>query len=166
MVRPLGLDVHQQRQAHLRLAFRTRVAPSKPLPCFSDLSGAAGEQVYALSDLGDRYAVGLAPVTTYPAVGDLAVEVPAGVNVAAQRDRIVAYVRRALPGLDPEPVDELLRLTTTLPQHPEDGFEVWRHGPVVALAGPNLFKFAPVIGERLARAVTEEPGTVGADRSP
>ncbi|MGH9062138.1 MAG: NAD(P)/FAD-dependent oxidoreductase, partial [Acidimicrobiales bacterium] len=156
LVRPLGLNVRQDRQAHLRLAFRTRVPASHPLPCFSDRSGHAGEQTYALSDLGDRYAVGLAPVTTYPAVEDLALEVPAGVSVAAQRDRIVAYVRRALPGLDPEPVDAVLRLTTTLPAHPEDGFQVWRQGPVVAVAGPNLFKFAPVIGERLAAAVSEQ----------
>jgi len=156
LVRPLGLEVMQDRQAHLRLAFRTRVPASRPLPCFSDRSGQAAEQIYALSDLGDRYAVGLAPVTTYPAVEDLAVEVPAGVSVAAQRDRIVAYVRRALPGLDPEPVDAVLRLTTTLPDHPEDGFEVWCQGPVITVAGPNLFKFAPVIGERLAATVSEQ----------
>jgi len=160
LVRPLGVDVHQGRQAHLRVAFRTRVAPAHPLPCFSDRSLMAGEQVYALSDLGDRYAVGLAPVTTYPAVEDLAAEVPANVDLAAQRDRIVAYVRRVLPGLDPEPVDEVLRLTTTLPRYPEDGFEVWRQGPVVAVAGPNLFKFAPVIGEQLA-SLSTAPGTPG-----
>lgn len=159
LVRPLGLDINQKRQAHLRLAFGIRVPRSKALPCFSDRSGEAGESVYGLSDLCDRYAVGLAPVTTYPAVEDLAVEVPRGVNVNAQRDRIVTYVHRALPGLDPEPVDAVLRLTTTLPDHPEDGFEVWRRGPVVAVAGPNLFKFAPVIGERLARVVCEGPAS-------
>ncbi|MGH2867121.1 MAG: NAD(P)/FAD-dependent oxidoreductase [Solirubrobacteraceae bacterium] len=166
LVRPLGLAVRQDRQAHLRLGFRTRVPTSQPLPCFSDRSGHAGEQIYALSDLGDRYAVGLAPVTTYPAVEDLAGEVPAGVSVAAQRDRIVTYVRRVLPGLDPAPVDAVLRLTTTLPSHPEDGFEVWRQGPVVAVAGPNLFKFAPVIGERLAAAVSEQQPLDGLLRPP
>jgi len=160
LVRPLGLAVYQGRQAHLRLAFRTRVAPAAPLPCFSDRSLTAGEQVYALTDLGNRYAVGLAPVTTYPAVEDLATDVPTGVQLTSQRDRIVAYVRRVLPGLDPEPVNEVLRLTTTLPQCPEDGFEVWRHGPVVAVAGPNLFKLAPVIGEELATLSTA-PGTPG-----
>jgi sarcosine oxidase len=166
LVRPLGLNVMQDRQAHLRLAFRIRVATPQPLPCFSDRSGQAGEQIYALSDLDDRYAVGLAPVTTYPAVEDLAVEVPAGVSVAVQRDRIVAYVRRSLPGLDPEPVDAVLRLTTTLPDHPEDGFDVWRHGPVITVAGPNLFKFAPVIGERLAAAVIDEQPFDGLLRRP
>lgn len=156
LVRPLGMQVKQDRQAHLRLAFRTRVPAPQLLPCFSDRSGHAGEQIYALSDLGNRYAVGLVPLTTYPAVEDLAVEVPPGTSVAVQRDRIIAYVRRALPGLDPEPVDAVLRLTTTLPDHPEDGFEVWRHGPVITAAGANLFKFAPVIGQRLAAAVIDE----------
>lgn len=159
LVRPLGLDIKQDRQAHLRLSFGARLPLSKPLPCFSDRSGEGGEQVYGLSDLADRYAVGLAPATASPAVADLAVEVPVGVRVAAQRDRIVNYVRRTLPGLDPEPLDAVLRLTTTLPDYPEDGFAVWRRGPVVAVAGPNLFKFAPVLGECLARTVTEEAGS-------
>lgn len=161
LVRPLGLDIKQERQAHLRLTFRTRVPLSKPLPCFSDRSGEGGEQVYALSDLGDRYAVGLAPVTVYPAVADLAVDVPVGVSVAPQHDRIINYVRHTLPGLDPRPLDAVLRLTTTLPDYPEDGFAVWRRGPVIAVAGPNLFKFAPVLGERLAQTVTDQSGSAG-----
>lgn len=156
LARRVGLDVRQERQAHLRLSFRTRTAGSRPLPCFSDRRGSEPEYVYALSDLGDRYAVGLAAVTTYPPVADLAAEVPPGVNLAPQRERIISYVRQALPGLDPEPVDEVLRLTTTLPDRPEDGFEIWREGPVVALAGPNLFKFAPVIGAQLARLATDD----------
>jgi glycine/D-amino acid oxidase-like deaminating enzyme len=156
LVRGLGLAVHQDRQAHLRLAFRTRVAPALPLPCFSDRSSEAGELVYGLIDLEDRYAVGLATVTTYPAVEDLALDVPDGVELASQRARIIEYARRALPGLEPRPVAEVLRLTTTLPEHPEDGFEFYREGPVIAVAGPNLFKFAPVIGEQLARMATSD----------
>jgi sarcosine oxidase len=155
LVRPLGLDLRQERQAHLRLAFRTRVSPSRSLPCFSDRRGSSSDVVYALSDLDDRYAVGLAAVNEYPQIADLASEVPAGVDVSSQRDRIISYVSRALPGLDPRPVDEVMRLTTTTPENPEDGFGIWREGPVVALAGPNLFKFAPVLGERLAAQATD-----------
>ena len=162
LVRPLGLDVHQDRQAHLRLAFRVRAAAVPPLPCFSDRTGDP-ELIYALSDLGDRYAVGLAEVTTYPAVEDLARDVPAAADVSSQRARIVSYVRRVLPGLDPAPVDEVFRLTTTTPDHPDDGFRIWRAGPIAAAAGPNLFKFAPVIGEQLAGAVADEP--LGRDES-
>jgi sarcosine oxidase len=156
LVRPLGLDIRQERQAHVRLSFRSVVAPGFPLPCFSDRRGPSSDAVYALTDLDDRYSVGLAAVTEYPGVGDLAGEVPPGVDLNSQRERIIAYVRRVLPGLDPRPVDEVLRLTTTTPENPEDGFEISSEGPVVAVAGPNLFKFAPVIGEGLAEAATGE----------
>ncbi len=161
LVVPLGLDIRQERQAHLRLSFRVRLPPAEPLPCFSDRTGEAGEQVYALSDLGDRYAVGLAPVTEYPAVEDLAIDVRAVIDLTSQHQRIVSYVKSVLPGLDPTPIDAVKRLTTTLPQHPEDGFEVWHQGPIVAVAGPNLFKFAPVIGEQLALAVISADVTIG-----
>jgi sarcosine oxidase len=166
LVRPMGLDIRQERQAHLRLSFRIRVPLPEPLPCFSDRTSAAGELVYALSDLGDRYAVGLAPVTEYPAVEDLALDVPARIDLTAQRERIVSYVKSVLPGLDPAPVDAVKRLTTTLPAYPEDGFEVWRQGPLVAVAGPNLFKFAPVIGEQLALAVIEDADASSERRGP
>ena len=156
LVRPLGLDVHQHRQAHLRLGFKVNQPAAAPLPCFSDRTGDP-ELIYAVSDLGDGYAVGLAEVTTYPPVADLVSDVPAGVDVSSQRGRIVSYVLRRLPGLDPAPVDEVFRLTTTTPDHPEDGFRIWQAGPVAAVVGPNLFKFAPVIGEQLARAVAGEP---------
>jgi sarcosine oxidase len=166
LVRHLGLAVHQERQAHLRLTFRVKAAPSGPLPCYSDRSGSAGELVYGLSDLGDRYAVGLVPATTYPAVEDMALDVPRDVDLAVQNERIVDYVRSVLPGLEPRPVDQVLRLTTTLPDHPEDGFDIFREGPVLAIAGPNLFKFAPVIGERLAEMAVEEPEPRFASRGP
>lgn len=163
LVRPLGIEVHQLRQAHVRLAFRVKTTPRRPLPCFSDRTGAHQEVVYALSDLGDRYAIGLADVFTYPEIEDLASDPPDGVDVSDERERIIAYVRRVLVGLDPEPIGEVFRLTTTLPDCPDDGYRVWSRGPVVAVAGPNLFKFAPVIGEQLAAAATEgvstAPGT-------
>ncbi len=159
LVRPLGIEVHQLRQAHVRLAFRVKATPRRPLPCFSDRTGAQGEVVYALSDLGDRYAIGLADVFAYPEIGDLASDLPDGVDVSDHRERIIAYVRQVLVGLDPEPIGEVFRLTTTLPDCPDDGYRVWSQGPVTAVAGPNLFKFAPVIGEQLAAAATERVST-------
>jgi hypothetical protein len=45
LVRPLGIEVHQLRQAHVRLAFRVKTTPRRPLPCFSDRTGAQGEVV-------------------------------------------------------------------------------------------------------------------------
>lgn len=159
LARPLGIDLHQQRRAHLRLSFRATVAPSAALACFSDRRPSIGDVIYALSDLDDRYAVGLSTLTTYPRVDDLAPDVPAGMDLAAQRRRIVDYVRTHLPGLHPEPVDEILRLTTTLRADDQDGFEIWDDGPVIVIAGHNLFKFAPLLGKRLAdRAITLRAG--------
>lgn len=163
LVRPLGLDVHQVRNLHLRLSFRMRATPGNPLPCFSDRTGGP-ELVYALSDLGDRYAVGLAELSTYPPLEDLALEVPGDADVSAQRDRVIDYVRKVLPGLDPDPVDHVLCVTTTLPDRPDDGFDIWHQGPVTAIAGTNLFKFAPVIAADLADAVIG--GSTAVSRAP
>jgi sarcosine oxidase len=154
LVRPLGIDVHQLRQAHVRLAFRLKEKPRRPLPCFSDRAAADDDIIYALSDLGDRYVVGLADVFTYPGIEDLASDLPDGIDVTDQRERIIDYVQRVLVGLDPEPIGEVFRLTTTLPDHPDDGFRIWSQGPIVTMAGPNLFKFAPLIGDQLANAAT------------
>ena len=93
-----------------------------------DRTRAAGEVVYALDDLGGRYAIGLADVFAYPAIEDLASDLPSGVDVSAQRERIIAYVRRVLVGLDPEPVGEVFRLTTTLPDCPDDGYRSGARG--------------------------------------
>ena len=145
---------------------RAREPAGGLLPCFSDRRGSGAELVYALSDLGDRYAIGLASFDEYPEVPDLAIDVPVGVDLSSQRERLVAYVGRTLPGLDPRPVDEVVCLATATPENPEDGFTIWGEGPVLALAGPNLFKFAPVIGERLAAQATDRlrtaPGTPAA----
>lgn len=150
LVRPLGIDLRQRRRAHLRLAFRAAAAPATPLACFSDRRPSVGDVIYALSDLDDRYAVGLSTLTTYPRVDGFAIDVPPSIGLTTQRRRIVDYVRAHLPGLRPDPVDEVLRLTTTLREDDQDGFEVWDDGPVIVIAGHNLFKFAPLLGERLA----------------
>jgi sarcosine oxidase len=64
-------------------------------------------------------------------------------------------VRAALPGLDPEPAGVRLCVPTELPDGP-DRFEVWAGGSVLALAGDNLFKFAPWLGRMLAAAACGE----------
>jgi len=63
--------------------------------------------------------------------------------------RLRAYAQRGMPGLDPDPVSVRLCKTSILPWGP-DAFAVWRSGAVEVLAGANLFKFAPLVGELLA----------------
>ena len=125
-----------------------------PLACLTDRSGAFGEAAYATPDGPERYAVGLAADDdAYPVIGADATDVPADADLARARERLLAYVRRALSGLRPEPVDEVLRLTTTLDADHEDAFVLRRRGAACVLAGANLSKFAPVLGELLADAV-------------
>jgi sarcosine oxidase len=87
---------------------------------------------------GDRYAVGLSETTTEEALSELA-------------SRAAAYVERALPGLDPEPVGHLHCWVTTVPWS-EDGFAAWDRDGIVFVAGHNLFKQAPELGRALAAA--------------
>jgi sarcosine oxidase len=65
------------------------------------------------------------------------------------------YVAQALPGLDPEPAEARTCWVTELPWGP-DALAVWEHGAVLAVAGGNLFKHAPVLGRELATAVLGE----------
>jgi sarcosine oxidase len=138
----LGIPVRLS--CHARVTFR---APGAGLAALQEQSGAYGEIVYAAAFPGESlYAVGIA--------GDRA-DVPIGATTDPLVKRIVDYVRVALPGLDPEPVGVRLCVPTELPGSP-DRFEVWSSGSVLALAGDNLFKFAPWLGRMLAAAACGE----------
>ena len=131
----LGLDIPLTSELHTRAAFRVRDAGGK-LACLLDRSNAHGETVYAtpMPD-GREYAVGLGGEEEPPVDEALA--------------RLRRYVERALPGLDPEPASVRLCATSILPWGP-DAFAVWRTERVSVLAGANLFKFGPLLGELLA----------------
>jgi len=67
----------------------------------------------------------------------------------AARDRARWYAADWLPGVTPEPITEATCLYTTTPT---EDFVIGRYGPVVVAAGfsGHGFKFAPLIGSRLA----------------
>jgi sarcosine oxidase len=142
----LGIPVRLS--CHARVTFRVRdTALAGRLAALQEQSGSYGEIVYAAAFPGEAlYAVGIA--------GEGA-DVPLGAPTGPLVERIVAYVRKALPGLDPEPVGVRLCVPTDLPDSP-DRFEVWSSGSVLALAGDNLFKFAPWLGRMLAAAACGE----------
>jgi sarcosine oxidase len=131
----LGLDIPLEIDLHTRAAFTVR-EPGSPPACLLDRSGVHGETVYAapMPD-GLHYAVGLGGEEEPPVDEALA--------------RLTAYVQRALPGLDPSPASVRLCQTSILPWG-ADAFAVWRTGNVTVLAGANLFKFGPLLGELLA----------------
>jgi glycine/D-amino acid oxidase-like deaminating enzyme len=136
----LGLEIPLTIDLHTRAAFRVR-APGARLACLLDRSNVHGEIVYAapMPD-GRHYAIGLGGEEEPPVDEALA--------------RINAYVERAMPGLDPEPASVRLCQTSILPWS-ADAFAVWRTGKIDVLAGANLFKFGPLLGELLADGADE-----------
>jgi sarcosine oxidase len=137
----LALDIPLEIEVHTRASFRVR-EPGAALACLQDRSNAHGETVYAapMPD-GLEYAIGLGSEHEPPVEEALA--------------RLTAYVERGMPGLDPEPASVRLCKTSILPWG-ADAFAAWRSGPVDVLAGANLFKFAPLLGELLAEGRADE----------
>ena len=161
LVAPLGLDVARERRAHLRLTFPARMPARGRVPVWADRSGRFGPGAYGAPEGPGRYALGLAVDDAYPEVLDpFAEHVPGGLDLRPARARLIAYARDAFPGLVPDPVDAVLRLTATLRGGHPDAFVLREAGGVLALAGHNLFKHAPPLGDLLAGAA------LGVERHP
>ncbi|GGI03612.1 NAD(P)/FAD-dependent oxidoreductase [Egicoccus halophilus] len=152
LARQLGVSIPVDLQVHVRSTFAVRGEPPTHLACLQDSSGAFGETgVYAAAAPGNRaYAVGLGE--TAAVREDLSVVDPA--ELAAHDERVRDYVRRALPGLDPDPTEVKHCWVTALPWS-DDGVAVWQVDGVSLLAGHNLFKQAPALGEALAGAALD-----------
>jgi sarcosine oxidase len=151
LARGAGLPLPMRQAAHVRLTYPVRGEPPARLACLLDSRGVLGEDAYADPLPGNgSYAVGLDDT---PLHDDGSLIDPSGLPGIAQRT--TAYVARALPGLDPEPVDVRHCWVTELPWHP-DGFAVWELGGLLILGGNHLFKHAPALGRALARAALGE----------
>ncbi|MEZ0291821.1 MAG: amino acid oxidase, partial [Solirubrobacteraceae bacterium] len=115
--------------------------------------GDFGARTYGVADGPGRFALGLAELDAQPAPADpFAAEVGAPPDLAAVRARLHDYARAAFPGLG-EPVGEVVRLLTVLPGDDEDAYVLHREPGLAVLAGHNLFKLAPLLGDRLARTI-------------
>jgi sarcosine oxidase len=157
LVAPLGIALDRERRVAFRLTFRMPAPPAGPAPVWSDRSERFGARAYGAPEGPDRYAVGLI-ATTAPLTSADAEALPgSAAEVGASRRRLIAYVRAAMPGLDPDPVDAVLRVITPLRGPDEDRFGLWRRDGVLAFAGHNLFKHAPRLGEMLAEAALDGP---------
>ena len=147
--------VAMRRTVHLRVTFalpRASDGPSWSAATWADRSGTYGAVTYGVADGPGRFALGLAELGAQPAPEDPAADaVPAGIDLAAVRARLHAYARAAFPGLG-DPVAEVVRLLTVLPGDDEDAYVIERTPGLVVVAGHNLFKLAPLIGEQVALA--------------
>jgi sarcosine oxidase len=155
LARSLGLTIPTQLSFHPRARFTIRKrSHGARFACLQDGSGSYGESVYG-GPAGDgrHYVVGLIGAD----LSDRAAADRFSKDVQQVIQRISTYVERALPSLDPEPVGVRVCATTKLPAG-KDAFAVWATDEVVAIAGNNLFKFAPALGTLLGRALLD--GTV------
>lgn len=154
IARTLGLSLPVEQGAHVRLTFAVRGAAPERLATLQDSSGVFGESGVYAAATADRtgFALGLSDYTHVREDGS--VPVPADLQDFARR--AADYVRRALPGLDPDPVDVRHCWVTALPWG-DDGIGVWEHEGVLLPAGHNLFKQAPGLGRSLAAAAVGEP---------
>jgi sarcosine oxidase len=147
LARGAGLDLPVTVEAALRSTFEVMGPPPDRLACLQDSSGAFGEaSAYATALPGNaRYAVGIGE--TIPLLADGPSVDPDA--LAALEQRIRTYVGKALPGLAPEPVGHRHCWITRLPWA-EDGVAAWEADQVLFVAGHNLYKHAPALGEALA----------------
>jgi sarcosine oxidase len=144
----VGLSLPVRSSAHVRLAFPVRGPAPARLACLQDGSGAFGApSAYADPLPGNRhYAVGVGDVTAREDGSLLDASA-----LAAMAERVRAYAARALPGVAPEPVATRHCWVTELPWS-HDAVAAWEVGGLAFLAGNNLFKHAPALGEALAAA--------------
>jgi sarcosine oxidase len=153
LARTVGLSLPVSQAAHVRLTFAVRDDPPPRLACLQDGSGDFGETgIYAAPLAGNsEYALGLSQTTEVQDDGSL-VDPSA---LADLSERASAYVVRALPRLDPEPLDYRHCWVTELPWS-SDGFAVWEAEGIFFVVGHNLFKQAPALGRALAAAAVGE----------
>jgi sarcosine oxidase len=141
--------VAMRRFVHLRISFESSHAGGAT---WADRSDRFGALAYGVADGPGRFALGLAELEAQPRPDDPSADrVPADAELGTVRRRLHAYARAAFPGLGP-PVDEVVRLLTVLPGDDEDAYTVERDERITVVAGHNLFKLAPVLGQEIADA--------------
>lgn len=147
--RDLGLSLPVSHASHVRLTFVIKGSPPSRLATLQDSSNMFGESgVYAAAlPSNTAYSVGLSQTSAAREDGS---HLDSSV-LARLADRAEKYVRQALPGLDPAPIDVRHCWVTTLPWS-DDGLAVWEHDGILLVAGHNLFKHAPGLGRLLAAA--------------
>jgi sarcosine oxidase len=152
LARGAGVSIPLRHDVTMRVTFAVTGSPPARVATLQDGSGVFGESgVYASAYPGNRhYALGIG--AHVPGGEDGSLSDPA--QLAAISHRTVEYVARALPGLDPTPVDHVHCWATELPWG-QDAIAVWQVPGASFVAGHNLFKHAPALGRALVGGVAE-----------
>ncbi|MBS1842871.1 MAG: hypothetical protein JST53_00505 [Actinobacteria bacterium] len=148
LARSLGVTIPLRRTRHGRVAFAVRDEAPAQVACLTDTTGLFGEpDMYGVAS-PDRSRFSLRVAETL-AREDLSLLDPG--KIATVDDPAAAWAARALPGVEPTPVGHRHCWVTELPWN-EDGVAAWEAGPILFLAGNNLFRHAPALGEAPAEA--------------
>ena len=153
LARGAGIAIPIEFSLHGRVSFNVRTDAPARVACLLDSSESFGEpgSYGAPSPGSSQFSLGVNG--TAPGREDASLLHPSA--IARVTDRAGAYVRRALPGLDPEPAGYRHCWVTDLPWH-DDAIGVWEAERMLFLAGGNLFKHAPALGRALADAALDE----------
>ena len=146
-----GVIVPVEQTLHTRGTFALRAPSAEVLAALQDSTGHHGQRVYGspLPD-GEHYAVGLSGDE-----GELDPYTSPITAIRAVREGLIEYVARAMPGLDPDPVAWVNCWVTRLPWG-SDAMACYTDGTNLFIAGNNLFKHAPALGELLAAAAADD----------
>ena len=156
-----GVIVPVKQTLHARGTFALRERRAEVLAALQDSTGHYGRRVYG-SPLpnGEHYAIGLSGDD-----GEVDPSANPVTKIRAVRDGLVEYVARAMPGLDPDPIAWVNCWVTRLPWG-SDAVACYTDGTNLFVAGNNLFKHAPALGELLAAAAQDDtfPADLSASR--
>jgi sarcosine oxidase len=141
----VGIDLPSALQHHARFTFPLEDAEDGPRPAWID-APPTGLRTYQHRSGPGRWSVG----ATMDAAA-VAWEVGPDAATKASREAVVGYARERLT-VAPEVVETLY--CTDAPDS-GDGITFARNGPVLAVWGANLMKFAPVLGDALAAAAVD-----------
>jgi glycine/D-amino acid oxidase-like deaminating enzyme len=152
-----GPDTHRllgmpepARMRSVRFSFALREPLASPAPCWIHRNPDLCEPFYAVMDGPEHYSIGLSEAA--PA------EVPEQEHVRDAYRRIRAIAARVFPGVYPVPERVIAcefptRANAVDGQLAHDGWDMPDHDGVIGVAGPSLFKFAPLLGLLVAERV-------------
>jgi glycine/D-amino acid oxidase-like deaminating enzyme len=143
---------------YARFSFPLRRPLRSAAPCWMQRDPDLSDPFYAVPIGEDRYGVGLSE--------GVPAEVAEADHLADHRERVTAIVTELLDGLDPTAVDVVrCAYPAAAGSSPaaltHDGWEVDEARGVVYVVGPNLFKFAPYLGQLAANRVAPVSATSG-----
>jgi hypothetical protein len=137
-----------ERMRSVRFSFALREPSAAPVPCWINRDERFSEPFYAVMDGPDHYSIGLS--------GGEPARLAEAEHVRRAHPRIVSIAQRVFPGLRPVAERVIacefpLRLAAPDPALAHDGWDLIEHDGVLGLTGPALFKFAPLLGQLVAR---------------